>query len=673
MAPFFIGSHGTHAAFLVDRISGMRIVVPFFWLLAVGIVAVLAYWPGLHGGFVFDDVANITRNPGVATNSLDIDSLQAAAFSGFSGPLQRPLSMLSFAVNYYAAGLDPYYFKLTNLMIHLFNGAGIFVLTLLVLNSCRKRFEPGLSVIHTHWVSLAVAAAWLLHPLNLTSVLYVVQRMTSLSALFSIWGLVVFLWGRMRLYDGKSGAPLILASLLLFMPLSAFSKENGVLLPLLMLVAEATLFNWHAEKFSARRFLGIFYALSAVVPIFASLIYVASHPDWLQAGYANRGFTLLERLLTETRVLWFYMGQIVLPNTSQMGLYHDDISVSHDLLHPVSTIFASVGLMALGVLAVSLRKKAPLVAFGVGFFLVGHALESTIYPLDIAYEHRNYLPMYGVVLAMFFYLLHPGFHPRYLLLRRAVSFLLILMFAFGTFSRASAWSNPYDFALTEFNHHPDSVRANIELGYAYDNLVAATPEAEYEYYSLAQKRYERAAQLDKSDIAGLTGLIISSARRGRSVEAAWVDELSLRLAYAPYAAITSDKLLGLTICHLKNECKLRSEWVGNLLDAALSNPTLSGLNRAKVLYGKGSYLVNVMHDYPAASEALYQMVECAPAETASRFFLIDFLIAMRQFEKADAEIKKLSALVLNGAEEKKLMELKKQLVDMRSKSTEVIK
>ncbi|MBI3221590.1 MAG: hypothetical protein HYZ46_00555, partial [Nitrosomonadales bacterium] len=570
----------------------MRIVLPFFGVLAVCIVAVLVYWPGLHGAFVFDDVANITRNSDIATNSLDIDSLKTAAFSGFSGPLQRPLSMLSFAANYYAAGLDPYYFKLTNLLIHLFNGVGIFILTGLLLSFYRKRFEPSLSASHAQWMSLAVAAAWLLHPFTLTSVLYVVQRMTSLSALFSIWGLVVFIWGRTRLYDGKSGALVILASLLLFTPLAALSKESGVLLPLLMLVAEVTLFTWHTEKLSARRFLIGFYALSVLIPVAVALSYVAIHSDWLLAGYANRGFGLFERLMTETRVLWFYMGQIVLPNTAQMGLYHDDIPVSHGLLQPVSTIFAAIGLVVLGVLAVWLRKKAPLVAFGVGFFVVGHALESTIYPLDIAYEHRNYLPMYGIVLAMFFYLLHPVFHVKSLLLRRAASFLLILMFAFGTFSRATAWANPYDFALAEFNHHPNSVRANIELGYVYDNFIAATPEANDEYYHLALQRFEHAAQLDKNDIAGLTGLIMSSARRGKQVEAAWVDELSLRLEHAPYAAITSDKLLSLTTCHLKGECKLPSAWVGMLLDSALRNRTLSGLNRAKIFYGKSIYLIN---------------------------------------------------------------------------------
>lgn len=655
------------------KIFYVKRILPYFLLLAALLITFLVYRSGLNGSFVFDDYANIVSNTQLAIHDFDLRTLKQAAFSSASGPLMRPLSMLSFAANYYATGLDPYYFKLTNLVIHLFNGVGVFVLTSLLLNFYWKRFEPNLSAAHLKWLVLAVTSAWLLHPLNLTSVLYVVQRMTSLSALFSIWGLVVFMWGRTRLYDGKSGALVILASLLLFTPLAALSKESGVLLPLLMLVAEATLFTWYTEKLSARRFLIGFYALSVLIPVAVALNYVASHLDWLLAGYANRGFSMFERLMTETRVLWFYIGQIVLPNTVQMGLYLDDIPVSHGLLQPVSTIFAAIGLVVLGVLAVWLRKKAPLVAFGVGFFVVGHALESTIYPLDIAYEHRNYLPMYGVVLAMFFYLLHPVIHVKSLLLRRAASFMLILMFAFGTFSRATAWANPYDFALAEFNHHPNSVRANIELGYVYGNFIAATPEANDEYYYLARQRYEHAAQLDKNDIAGLTGLIISSARRGKTIEAVWIDELSLRLEHAPYAAITSDKLLSLTNCHLKGECKLPSAWVGVLLDSALRNRTLAGLSRAKIFYGKSIYLINVMHDYPGAEAAMQKMIASAPGEAASRFALIDFLTAMGYFDKADAEIKKTYALNLHGADEKKLAELKKQLVDMMNKSAAAIK
>lgn len=646
----------------------MKRVIPLFLLLVALLLTCLVYRPGLNGGFIFDDYANIVSNPQLVMHDLNLHTLKQAAFSSASGPLLRPLSMISFAANYYASGLDPFYFKLTNLIIHLLNGVGVFILTWLLLNFYRKRFEPGLSVAYAAWLSLAVSSAWLLHPLNLTSVLYVVQRMTSLSAFFSIWGLAIFLWGRTRLYEGKSGMLLILASLLLFAPLAAFSKENGVLLPLLMLVAEATLFTFHAEKLSARRFLIGFYALSVAIPVVVALIYIAIHPDWLLAGYASRGFTLSERLMTETRVLWFYISQIMLPNTAQMGLYLDDIPVSHGLLQPVSTIFATVGLMVLGGLAVLLRKRAPLVAFGICFFLIGHALESTIYPLDIAYEHRNYLPMYGIVLPMFFYLLNPGILTKYLRLRQIAAVLLIFLFAFGTFSRANSWANPVDFSQAEFNHHPNSVRSNIELASTYSGISTNNPLEAENYYLLARQHYGNAVGLDKNDTGGLLGLILLTSKRNKPVEPDWVKELSYRLEHVPYVAIISDKLLNLANCKLGGGCELSNIELENLLKAALRNPTLTGPMRSKVLFAMSSYLINVTHDYPAALAVMHQMVEATPSEPAVHLALAKFLTALQRTNEAKMEIMKIRTLDKYGNYAKELEQIEQQLAEMKARA-----
>lgn len=643
----------------------MQRIIPHFLLLVALLAACLAYRPGLNGSFVFDDDANIVSNPQLAIHDLNLHTLKQAAFSSASGPLLRPISMMSFAANYYATGLDPFYFKLTNLIIHLLNGIGVFILTRLLLNFYRKRFAPGLSVGYAAWLSLAVSSAWLLHPLNLTSVLYVVQRMTSLSAFFSIWGLVIFLWGRTRLYEGKSGILLILASLLLFTPLAAFSKENGALLPLLMLVAEATLFTFHAEKLFARRFLIGFYTLSVVIPVVVALIYLAIHPGWLLAGYANRGFTLLERLMTETRVLWFYMSQIMLPNTAQMGLYLDDIPVSHGLLQPVSTLFATVGLMVLGVLAVLLRKRVPLVAFGIGFFLVGHVLESTIYPLDIAYEHRNYLPMYGIVLPMFFYLLNPVILTKYLRLRQVAAVLLIFLFAFGTFSRSNSWANPVDFSKAEFNHHPNSVRSNIELASVYSGIATNDPLEAENYYLLARQHYENAASLDKNDTGGLLGLILLTSKKNKPVEPEWVKELSYRLEHVPYVAIISDKLLNLANCKLGGGCELSNIDLENLLKAALRNPTLTGPMRSKVLFAMSSYLINVTHDYPAALAVMHQMVEATPGEPAVHLALAKFLTALQRADEAKVEITKTRSLDKYGNYAQELEQIEQQLTELK--------
>jgi len=327
---------------LLTKMPSMRRFAPVFLLLSLA-ATFLIYQRGLSGAFVFDDGPNIIHNSGIAINDLKLPTLKQAAFSGSSGPMMRPISMLSFAANYYATGLNPYYFKLTNLVIHLFNGIGVFALTALLLSFYRKRFEPDLPVTYAQWLSLAVATAWLLHPLNLTSVLYIVQRMTSLSAFFSIWGLVVFVWGRARLHEGKNGVLPILASMLLFTPLAALSKENGLLLPVFMLVAEAALFIFYAEKPAARRFLIGFYVLFLAIPAAAAIIYGAMHLDDLLAGYRTRGFTLPERVMTEARVVWFYIWQILLPSNAQMGLHHDDIAVSRGLFQPVSTALSLAG------------------------------------------------------------------------------------------------------------------------------------------------------------------------------------------------------------------------------------------------------------------------------------------------------------------------------------------
>ncbi|MGZ3236435.1 MAG: hypothetical protein ACXU8A_03575, partial [Burkholderiaceae bacterium] len=401
-----------------------RVLFPIIFILCIGLTF-LVYMPGLNGPFIFDDTPNITKNPAVAINDLSIQSLKQAMFSSSSGMLKRPISMLSFSLNYFVSGFDPYYFKLTNVIIHFAVGLGIFILTILLLDVYRKQVQPALSAAQTYWISLAVAGAWLLHPFNLTSVLYVVQRMTSLSALFMVWGLVMYVWGRMRLQEEKSGLWHILSSFFIFTPLAMLCKENGALLPMLLLIIEATLFKFQNNDPKIRRFIKGIFAFTIVLPALFMIGYIALHPHWLPSMYIGRDFTLSERLMTETRVIWFYIRLILLPSVSQMGLFHDDIVISTGLLQPVSTLFSIVGLLTLLLISFLLRKKAPLVTLGILFFFAGHILESTVIPLEITHEHRNYLAMYGLLLPLFFHLLQPVQYISTLTLRRVTAILFI--------------------------------------------------------------------------------------------------------------------------------------------------------------------------------------------------------------------------------------------------------
>ena len=158
----------------------------------------LLYWPGMGGGFAFDDISNLVNNPALHVKSLHPDDWMAAIFSSPASSLQRPLAMATFAINHFFTGMDPSAMKLTNLAIHLLN-------TLLVFQLVRTLF-PFLGVRDGRtWTALFVAFAWAVHPINLMAVLYVVQRMESLSHSFVLLGLCLYATLRIRQIAQEGG------------------------------------------------------------------------------------------------------------------------------------------------------------------------------------------------------------------------------------------------------------------------------------------------------------------------------------------------------------------------------------------------------------------------------------------------------------------------------------
>lgn len=618
--------------------------LPVFLFVCCLVLAFFCYRPGLYGDFLFDDTINIVENGALKIDMLDLSSLKAAAFSMRNGIQGRPVSMASFALDYYFRGPAPYGFKLTNLIIHLLNGVCIFVLSILVLGIHRRRHAPELSADRMRWASLAVASAWLLHPLNLTGVLYVVQRMASLSALFTLLGLIAYLFGRRRQLDGKSGWGWILSAFALFTPLAVLSKENGALLPAFMLLAEVVLLNFQAPETRARFMLAALFAVAVVLPAIVLVFYSIYKPAWLLVGYNIRDFTLPERLMTEARVLWFYLRLIIVPDISQLGLRHDDISISRGLLTPFSTLFACIGIALLAGAAFLLRKRHPIAAFGILFFLLGHSIESSVIPLEIAHEHRNYLPDYGILLMVFYYLLSPAWHQRgaqlvrgkdTLRLRQALAVVLVMFFGAITALRAGQWADSFQLAQIEVKHHPDSMRANTEMAYIYASLPAFSSAQVEEYYQLAFSHYQKAYNLSSSDTSGLFGMIGINAGRGKPVEESWVKELEYRLEHQPFAPAAANSLMRVEKCVTEGVCRRSSLDMARLLQAALRNPTLSGNGRSSVQFAWSNYLFESLHDRDAALKAAYKAMEATPGDPENRITLIKFLL--NQGELGDAK------------------------------------
>lgn len=426
-------------------------------LFAAMAVTVLVYWIGLHGPFLLDDQNNLY----IIDRWLQGNApLRDVLLGGQSGISSRPVSMASFVLGAWLAGSDPFIYKLGNLLIHLLNGVVAYVLVRRIAQR-DDRMRPNATI-----VAALVAALWLLHPLHASTVLYAVQRMAQLSALFLLLGMWFYMVMRERLEQRPTptmGLSLF-AGIVALLATGFMAKENAVLLPALCLVLELGYFS-RATRPRAVRW---FFALLLWLPLLAGLLAFALAPARLLGGYLKRDFDLTQRLLSETRALCDYLWLIVAPNPPRMGVYTDDFAASTGLLSPPTTLVAIIVLAAITFAAWRLRSRIPALFVGWGIFLVGHALESTIIPLELYFEHRNYLPMLGILYALVGLTAAAGDRLRAVGLRTGrigavLAVGILTLYAFGTHGRARVWSTTESLALSAVASHPYSMRANLTL------------------------------------------------------------------------------------------------------------------------------------------------------------------------------------------------------------------
>jgi hypothetical protein len=424
-------------------------------LIAILLLTALAYWPGLAGPLVLDDRANLEPLLRWMRDDLDWHSV---VFNNQSGLFGRPIAMASFLANAATSGGSVYSMKATNLALHLCCGA---VLYALLSSWVQIKAVAQRSSAAARWMPCAIAAIWLFHPLFVSTVLYVVQRMAILATFFTLITLLAYTHGRIALLAGHRGrGVLILAMVPIGTILAALSKENGALAPALCGLVELFMFRPALGKQRHPASRG-FIAVSLALPALAAVAVVALNPPRLLGGYVNRDFTLTERLLTQTRVLWDYVGAVLFPYGPRLGLYHDDFQISHGLLSPVSTIVAIAGWVIVFVGAWRIRHKVPAVLFGLCFFIVAQALESTIFPLLMYFEHRMYLSTVGILWAIAGLATSTGpFLQKKMDHGKAIfSVALIgitLALGLATAARASVWRYQQSILAQALSTHPNS-------------------------------------------------------------------------------------------------------------------------------------------------------------------------------------------------------------------------
>jgi len=585
-------------------------------------LAVIAYWPSLHGGYVFDDFINIVLNTNVHMHLFDWESLRIATL-GPPSAAHRPLAMISFAVDWYLGGDDPLRMKTENLIIHLINGLLLFGMLRALLRARRPAFDAPRSDL----LALCVTAAWLLAPINFTAVAYIVQRMESLCQLFVLAGLWGYIAARVRMRDGKSGFMLASASIVLGTAMGGLAKESAALLPLYALIAEWIMFGFARTNGRMDLRLLAMYLVLLILPACVAMYWVITHylPS---AAWVNRPFTLGERLLTEPRILWDYVQWSLLPLPNQMALNHDTIRLSHALLDPPTTTLAILGLAVALVAALRLRHTRPLVTIGIAWFFAAHLLTGTVIPLELAFEHRNYFASIGLYLALFSFAAPPIATPLPFV-RTTACIVLILFFATVTWVRALNWSNPLLFALSEAQMNPDSPRAAYDLANAY--VVLSQNRADSPLIPDAFKAMEHAATMPGANILPDQGLLLLSARLHRAPPDGTWARMQHKLATQPPSVQDVDALYQLNNCVLQTACEFpASEMVNSFLAALQHTPPDTG-----VLSIYASYAFNVMHDSVLALELARDAVKEKPRDIQMRANLLRLLAASGQHAAAE--------------------------------------
>lgn len=582
-------------------------IIFYILLCCNSIVTFLIYQKGLYGNYVFDDGVNILENQKLAITTLDFLALQAAWNSGDAGPLGRPISMLSFALNHYFTGFEPFYFKLTNLFIHLINGLLVFIISLKLFQWLSQQYQT-ISLQSAVYLACLVSLIWLIHPLNLTSVLYVVQRMTSLSALFGLLAVLIYCSWRIRPISWGSTVFAAFATIL-SLAASMLSKESGILFIPLIYWIELIFFQAKNQQFQPIYIKNIklnSLLWGGIAVGFLFFLYLL--PPYLNpANFARREFTLDERLLTESRVIFYYLKLFFYPLLSDLSLYHDDFLISKSIISPITTLYSLMSLVGITAICIALVKKHPMLLFAWGWYLISQLLESTFISLELIHEHRNYFGIIGFIFTAVYYIAQIN-NKKIQPFIYVLGGIYIANLAWTTWQRSEIWSNLVDHAAYEAAMHPQSDRANYQLARIYMDLMQRHPEQYTHYANLAQQALTKSKQSYMPAHGAWFAELHLASYLGNPVSQQTINELIWRLEHTPFQNNNISFLSAFTNCQINDFCKVPHEQAVLIIAAGLNNQGVNNLLKSEIYKLLTQYFVGVISDFEKGEEFMQQAI-----------------------------------------------------------------
>jgi len=335
-------------------------------------------------------------------------------------------------------------------------------------------------------------------------------------------------------------------------------------------------------------------------------------------------------------VMVFYLKMIILPSIPELGLYHGDIAISRGILDPPATLPAVLFLAGLLALGLWLVRTRPLIGLGILWFFCGHLLESTVFPLEIAHEHRNYLADFGILFSLSTAMASVPYRRVGMIIPATAAALFVIMFSYTTWVRSAQWSDNVQHAVYEAMHHPHAFRAVYVAGRIHARLALAGHEASIPE---AFRYLEQADALGKQDIMPLVVMIKLSYLLDRPVDPVWFDRISAKLRTGVVTPSTINSLYELASC-MRKECTIPHATMDSMFHLVMQNP---GLEQTRDLHAEaatvfGYYTINVKGDFAQGLDLFTRAVELNPRQTQRWINLIKLLIHMGRLEEARQQL-----------------------------------
>jgi len=340
-----------------------------FFLIILSLVIIACYANTLGNPFLWDDEVIIVGNPFIRswTNLKHIFTTDIFGTDATKGKFYRPLHAASYIIDYKIWKLNPVGYHIHGIALHMINAGLVFYLLLWL--GLKKN------------TSFLTALVFAVHPANSEAICNMSGRGDLLSLLFMIVALLLF----MRALKGK--AILFLYSVICFV-LALLSKESAIVLPFII-VSYTYLFKKQAfKKRNVKQFFISIFTLTSVY-ILIRLFYLNS------SGVATlsiiKDASLYERLLTVPRILYTYIGLLLLPHDLHMEYLFLEKSTS-----PYIHLGVPLLLLSIWLILRHIKPSKYTLFFMLWFFIGLGPFYNVVLPLaSTVREHWVYAPGIG--------------------------------------------------------------------------------------------------------------------------------------------------------------------------------------------------------------------------------------------------------------------------------------